>query len=160
MRDTSTEGRPILSVSMSRSVFKLKRFSKIHFNLKDVIRLLLQDNYRFHSIEVLVDNVGAVAVPFLKNLENCNFLKIFVPASIRVGDDLLEFAVPKNEDVVGGGKNFMKAAKSVGKLTLRKNLGSGSCKRNESRIFPTKAAKKAVDRHETFLQTFLIDHVE
>ena len=66
----------------------------------------------------------------------------FVPAAKRVGADLLELAVPETAEVVSGGKNFKTAAKSVGRQTLRKQLSSGSKKRNASRVIPTKSAKQ------------------
>ena len=44
----------------------------------------------------------------------------------RIGADLLDFAVPEIAEVVSGRKNFKTAAKSVGKQTLRKQLGEGS----------------------------------
>ena len=56
--------------------------------------------------------IGRTAIPFLR--------KYIVPASKRVGADLLEFAVPEIAEVVSGRKNFKTAAKSVGRQTLRK----------------------------------------
>ena len=56
--------------------------------------------------------IGRTAIPFLR--------KYIVPASKRVGTDLLEFAVPEIAEVVSGRKNFKTAAKSVGRQTLRK----------------------------------------
>ena len=61
--------------------------------------------------------IGRTAIPFLR--------KYIVPAAKRVGADLLEFAVPEIAEVVSGRKNFKTAAKSVGKQTLRKQLGEG-----------------------------------
>ena len=66
--------------------------------------------------------------------------KYIVPAAKRVGADLLEFAVPEIAEVVSGRKNFKTAAKSVGKQTLKKQLGSGS---KQSRINPTKSTKQS-----------------
>ena len=43
-----------------------------------------------------------------------------------MGADLLEFAVLEVADVVSGKKKFKTAAKSVGRQTLRKQLGEGS----------------------------------
>ena len=59
--------------------------------------------------------IGRTAIPFLR--------KYIVPAAKRVGADLLEFAVPEIAVVASGGKNFKTAAKSVGRPTLRKQLG-------------------------------------
>ena len=85
--------------------------------------------------------IGRTATPFLR--------KYIVPAAKRVGADLLEFAVPEIAEVVSGRKNFKSASKSVGRQTLRKQLGSGSRKRKgaigvrqASRFIPTKSAKQ------------------
>ena len=76
-----------------------------------------------------------LAIPFL--------LKYIVPDAKRVGADLLEFALPEIAEVVSGRKNFKNAAKSVGKQTLKKQLGQGSRKRTGSRIIPTKSTKES-----------------
>ena len=75
---------------------------------------------------------GRTAIPFLR--------KYIVPAAKRVGADLLEFAAPEIGDVISGRKSFKSAAKSVGKQTLRKQLGSGSKQR---RIIPTKTSNQS-----------------
>ena len=54
--------------------------------------------------------------------------KNIVPAANRVGAELLEFAVLELAEIVIGRKSFKTAAKSVGRQTLRKQLGSGSRK--------------------------------
>ena len=74
------------------------------------------------------------SIPFLR--------KNIVPPVKRVGVDLLEVAVPEIADIVSGRKNFKTAAKSVGRKTLRKQLGSGSRKRLASRVVPTKSVKQ------------------
>ena len=90
--------------------------------------------------------IGKTAIPFLR--------KYVVPAAKRVGADLLEFAVPEIAEVVSGRKNFKTAAKSVGKQTLRKQLGewsrravgSASVRQGGSkrrRIFPTRSTKQS-----------------
>ena len=66
----------------------------------------------------LAQVIGRTAIPFL--------LKYIVPATKRVGANLLEFAVPEIAEVVSGRKKFKTAAKSVGKQTLKKQLGEGS----------------------------------
>ena len=76
--------------------------------------------------------IGRTAIPFLR--------KYIVPAAKRVGAELLELAVPEIAEVVCGRKNFKTAAKSVGKQTLKKQLGSGSKQR---RIIPTKPTKQS-----------------
>ena len=97
-----------------------------------------QRGWRFGA---LAQVVGRTAIPF--------FCKYIVPAAKRVGGDLLEFAVPEIAEVVSGRKNFKTAAKSVGRQTLRKQLGSGSWQRKgaiggrqASRFIPTKSAKQ------------------
>ena len=85
--------------------------------------------------------IGRTAIPFLR--------KLIVPAAKRVGVELLEVAVSEIAEVFSGRKNYKKAAKSVGRQNLRKQLGSGSRKRKgvigvrlASRFIPTKSAKQ------------------
>ena len=85
--------------------------------------------------------IGRTAIPFLR--------KYIAPAAKRVGADLLESAVPGYAEVVNGTKNFKTAARSVGRQTLRKELGGGSRKKKgaigvwrASRVIPTKSAKE------------------
>ena len=72
---------------------------------------------RGRGFGALAQVIGRTAVPFLR--------KYVVPAAKRIGADMLEFAVPEIGEVVSGRKNFKTAAKSVGKKTLRKQLGEG-----------------------------------
>ena len=73
--------------------------------------------------------------------------KKIVPPVKRVGADLLEFAVPEIAEVVTGRKNFKTAAKSVGRQTLRKQLGEGSHRqirgRKQKKIIPSKTTKQS-----------------
>ena len=55
---------------------------------------------------------------------------------------MLEFAAPKFGEVISGRTSFKTAAKSVGRQTLRKQLGSGSRKRTASKVIPIKSAKQ------------------
>ena len=109
--------------------------------------------------------IGRTKIPFLRK-------SIFLAAK-RVRADLLQFAVPETAEIVSGRKNFKTAAKSLGRQTLRKQLGRGSKKRKGaivgkelaygrqgSRVLPAKLQNKSVGRGETFLQTFQINHVE
>ena len=76
-----------------------------------------------------------------------------------MGADLLLFAEPEFAEVLSGRKNIKTAAKSVGRQTLRKFLGSGSKKRNADlckwqagRAIPSKCAKQASwSRRDTFI---------
>ena len=88
----------------------------------------------------LAQVIVRTAIPFLR--------KHIVPAAERVGADFLDFAPPEIGEVVSGRKNFKTAAKSVGRQTLRQQLGSGSRKRTASRINPTKFSKQSVGREE------------
>ena len=105
---------------------------------------------RGRGFGALAQVIGRTAIPFLR--------KYIVPAAKRVGADLLEFAVPEIGEVISGRKNFKTAAKSVGKQTLRKQLGEGegsrrrepqaygrtvSRKRTGRRIIPTKSTKQS-----------------
>ena len=73
---------------------------------------------RGRGFGALAQVIGRTAVPFVK--------KFIVPAARRVGADLLVFAVPEMAEVFSGKKNLKSAAASVGKKTLRKQLGGGS----------------------------------
>ena len=85
---------------------------------------------RGRGFGALAQVIGRTAIPFLR--------KYIVPAAKRVGADLLEFAVPEVADVVSGKKNFKTAAKSVGRQTLRKQLGGGKQKKHSSQKFEAK----------------------
>ena len=101
---------------------------------------------RGRGFGALVQVIGRTPIQFLR--------KYIVPAAKRVGADFLEFAVPEIAEVVSGRKNIKTAAKSVGRQTLRKQLGegcrrrkgavgawqAGSRKRSASRVIPTKSA--------------------
>ena len=78
---------------------------------------------RERGFRALAQVIGRTATPFLR--------KYVVPAAKRVGADMLEFALPEIAEVVSGRKNFKTFAKSVGKQTLRKQMGEGegSCRR-------------------------------
>ena len=94
----------------------------------------------------LAQVIVRTAIPILR--------KYIVSAAKRVGADL-EFAVPEIA-VVNGRKNFKTGAKSVGRQTLRKQLGSGSRKRTASRVIPTKSAKQTSrSRGDIFTTNFL-----
>ena len=94
---------------------------------------------RRRGFGALAQVIGRTAIPFSR--------KYIVPAAKRVGDDLLEFAVPETAEIVSGRKNIKTAAKSVGRQTLTKQLGEGSRrrggsrKRSASRVAPIKSAK-------------------
>ena len=96
---------------------------------------------RGRGFGALAQVIGRTAIPFLR--------KYIVPAAKRVGADLLEFAVPEIGEVITGRKSFKSAAKSVGKQTLKKQLGEGKGSlrskggNRQSRIIPTKSTKQS-----------------
>ena len=73
---------------------------------------------RGRGFGALSQGVGRTAIPFLRKYIN--------PAAKHIGADMLEFAVPEIGEVISGRKSFMSAAKSVGKQTLKKQLGEGA----------------------------------
>ena len=92
----------------------------------------------------LVDNLEGNSVHLHKLLGESQIhfcLNLFFQAAKRVGADLLAFAAPESAQIVSGRKNFKTVAKSVGKQTLRKQIGSGGRKRTASSVLPTKSAK-------------------
>ena len=91
---------------------------------------------RGRGLGALAQNIGRTAVPFLR--------EYVVPAAKRIGADLLEFAAPEIGEVISGRKSFESTAKSVGKQTLRKQLGEGSHRGSKQRrIIPTKSTKQS-----------------
>ena len=90
---------------------------------------------RGRGFGALAQVIGRTAIPFLR--------KYIVPTAKRVGADLLDVAVSEIAEVVSSRKNFRTAAKSVGKQTLKKQLGEGSRKRTGSRNIPTKSTKQS-----------------
>ena len=89
---------------------------------------------RQRGFGALAQVIGRTAIPFLR--------KYILPDAKRVGADLLELAVPEIEEVVIGRTRFKTAAASVGRQTIRKQLGSDSRKKTASRTFPTKSKKQ------------------
>ena len=75
---------------------------------------------RGRGFGALAQVIGRTVIIFLR--------KYVVPAAKRVGADLLEFAVPEVAGNVSGKKKFQTAAKSVGRQTLRKQLGGSKQK--------------------------------
>ena len=129
-----------------------RKSSNIHFESKRRYKMVASNQVeipfyrgvgrqRGRGLGALAQVIGRTATPFLRNN--------IVPAAKRVGADLLEIAVPEIAEVDSGRKNIKTAAKSVGRQTLRKQLGEGSCKRmgrsnkrSGSRVIPTKSAKQ------------------
>ena len=94
---------------------------------------------RGRGFGALAQVIGRTAIPFLR--------KYVVPAAKRIGADMLEFAAPEIGEVFSGRKSFKSAAKSVGKQTLRKQLGEGSHRRQggskRKKIIPLKSTKQS-----------------
>ena len=96
---------------------------------------------RGRGFGALAQVFGRTAIPFLR--------KNVVPTAKRICADMLQFAATEIGEVFSGGKSFKTAAKSVGKQTLKKQLGSG-CK--QRRIIPTKSTKQTCcSRRDIFL---------
>ena len=89
---------------------------------------------RVRGFGALAQVIGRTAIPFLH--------KYIVRAAKRTAADMLEFAAPEIGEVISDRKSFKSAAKSVGKQTLKKQLGEGSRKRTASRVIPTKPRKQ------------------
>ena len=103
---------------------------------------------RGRGFGALAQVIGRTAVPFVK--------KFIVPAARRVGADLLEYAVPEMAEVISGKKNLKSAVTSVGKKTLRKQLGGGS--KRTRRFIPTKSTNINSRSRRDFSQTFHAKH--
>ena len=86
---------------------------------------------RRRGFGALAQVIGRTAIPILR--------KYIVPAAERIGADMLEFGAPEIGEVISGRKSFKSAVKSVGKQTLKKQLGSGN---KQKRIIPTKSTKQ------------------
>ena len=97
---------------------------------------------RWRGFGALANVTRRAATPFLH--------KYIVPAPKRAATDLLKFAVAEIAEVVSGRKNFKTATKSVGRHTLRKQLGSGSRKRSARRVIPTESAKQTCRSRRNF----------
>ena len=100
------------------------------------------------GFEALAQVIGRTAFPFLR--------EYITPAAKGIVADMLEFAAPE----IGEIKSFESAAKSVGKQTLEKRLGEGSCRLTGGKKTEENLLNNPVGREETFLQTFLIHHVK
>ena len=143
LRDPSGEKIPFVSVGITRLVLMFRKVSNFHFQhiryYKMVASRQVEIPYyrvvgrqRGRGFGALAQVIARTAIPFLR--------KNIVPAAKRVGADLLEFAASENGEVISGRKSFKSAAKSVGKQTLKKQLGSGSKQR---RIIPAKSTKQS-----------------
>ena len=88
--------------------------------------------------------IGRTAIPILR--------KNVVPAAKIVGADLMVFGAPEIEQNVNCRKRFKSEAKSVGRQTLKKRLGSGIKQRI---VIPTKATEQASrSRRDIFTNIF------
>ena len=87
---------------------------------------------RGRGFGALAQVIGRNAIPFLR--------KYVVPGAKSIGADMVEFAAPEIGEDFSGRKSFKSAAKSVGKKTVKKQLGSGNKQR---RIIPTKSTKQS-----------------
>ena len=107
------------------------------------------ERQRGRGFEAPAQVIGRTAIPFLR--------KYVVPAAQRIGAGMLEFAAPEDREVISGRKSFKRAAKSVEKQTRKKNWVAVV---NRGKLFQQNLLNKQIARQETFLQTFLVDHVK
>ena len=163
LRDTSGEKNPFVSVSVTRLVLMFRKvsnilFQHIRYNKMVASRQVETPYYRGvgrqrgRGFGALAQVIGRTAIPFLR--------KYNVPAAKRKGANMLKFAAAELGEVISGRKYFKSAAKSVGKQTLKKQLGEGSRRRKGAiggkdiaygtqgvsehrRIFPTKSTKQS-----------------
>ena len=87
---------------------------------------------RGRGFGALAQVVGTNAIPFLR--------KYVGPAAKGIGAGMLEFAASEIGEVISCRKTFKSAAKSVGRETLKKQLGSGSKQRTN---IPTKSTNRS-----------------
>ena len=94
---------------------------------------------RGRGFGALAQVFGRTATPFLR--------KYIVPDAKRIGADMLQFAAPEFGEVISSRKPFKLAAKSVGKQTLKTQLGEGSRRQmggsKQRKIIPTKSTKQS-----------------
>ena len=111
---------------------------------------------RGRGFGALAQVIGKTVIPFLR--------QYVVPAAKCIGADMLEFAALEVGEVFSGSKYFKTAANSVGKQTLKKQLGEGSRRWtqvvNRGESFQQNLLDNPVGREETFSQIFLVDHVK
>ena len=98
---------------------------------------------RGKGLGALAQVFGRTAIPFLR--------KYVVPAAKRIGVDMLKFAAPEIGEVI-------RRPQRVWESKLRKINWVPVVNRGES--FQQNLLNNPVGREETFLQTFLVDHVE
>ena len=86
------------------------------------------------GIGALAQFIGRTAISFWR--------KYVVPAAKRIGVDMLEFAAPEIGEVLSGRKTFKTTVKTVGKKTLKKQLGEGNHSKQRT-IIPTNSTNQS-----------------
>ena len=143
LRDPFGEKIPIVSVGITRLVLMFSMLSNIHFlhiryyemvasRQVEIPYIREVGRRRGRGFRALAQVIGRTSIQFLR--------KYVVPAAKRIGAETLEFATPEIGEVISGRKSFKTAAKTVGKQTMKNQLGSGSKQR---RIIPTKPTKQS-----------------
>ena len=103
LRDSYGEKVPFNSVGVTRAVLMFRKTSDNHFKNWSCKRWLLiviyrifvdMPNKRGRGFGALAQTIGRTAMPFLR--------RCFVPASKRVGADLIEMAAPEIRNVSTG----------------------------------------------------------
>ena len=105
LRDTSGEKIPNVSAGITRPVLIFREASNIHFLPKRRHKMVASKQVEFpfyrgvgrqrgQGFGALAQVIGRTAIPFLR--------KYVVPASKRIGADMLEFAAPEFGEVISG----------------------------------------------------------
>ena len=167
LRDPFGQKIPFVSIGIIRLVLMYGKVSKIHFYhiryYKMVASRQVEISYyrgvgrqKGRGFGALAQVIGRTAIPLLR--------KYVIPAAKRIGADMLEFPAPEVAEVISDRKSFKSAARSVGKQTVKKQLGEGSAGGREVVIreesFQQNLLNNPVARDEIFLQTFLVDHIK
>ena len=100
----------------------------------EILYYRAEGRQRGRGFGALAQVIGRTAIPFLG--------EYVVPAAKCIGVDMLEFAAPEIGEVFSARKSFKTAAKSVGKQTLKKQLGELN-RSKQRRINPTKSTKQS-----------------
>ena len=163
LRDPSGEKFPFVSVGITRLVLMFRKVSNIHFYYKMFASKQVEIPYyrgvgrqKGRGFGALAQVIGRTATLFWR---------IFViPAAKRIGADMLEFAAPEMESLLA----IEIFSSRLQRLWEDRHWENNSTKGaagwkevvNRGESFQQKLLNNPVGREETFLQTFLVDHVK
>ena len=127
MRNTCAEKVPSVTVGSTRVGLTFKKASTIQFQRKNCNKMVASKQVEFPSHRGFDQKRarGSDSLAQVAGISTIHFLtKHIVPAAKRVSDVLMEFTVPEIAEVANGRKSLKSAAKSLGRHTSRKQLGS------------------------------------